>query len=358
MDRRRLKCKLCAYRSDDLVNHIETDHANHPEASSCADGVLVWYMKKFDVDENGVIFSGSTADSSEIKVGDKTVALPKGNGGEFVPTVNGSYHFGEFVTSVCDDINENARVMLTGHTGVGKTSLIEQLAARSANGFVRVNLNGQTTISDFVGLWSVRGGDMVWIDGALPKAMREGHWLILDEIDFAEPAILSVLNGVLERNGKLVLKEKGYEVVVPHENFRIFATANSVGCMSGFRGLYQGTNIMNEAFLDRWRVYHVDYLPADLEIKILVASVDKMTAKVATKIVQVASMIREAFKREEIQCTMSLRRLLDWSHLMIRQRDPMISAEAAILNKISPQDAEVIRGLIKRQMGEKRREQV
>jgi cobaltochelatase CobS len=209
-------------------------------------------------------------------------------------------------------------------------------------------LNGQTTIGEFVGLWTVKGGETVWVDGVLPKAMKEGLWLILDEIDFAEPAILSVLNAVLEKNGKLMLKEKGHEIVTPHKDFRIFATANGVGCMSDFRGLYQGTNIMNEAFLDRWRCYHVDYLPAEEEAKVLAATVDKMTIGLASQLVKVGNMIREAFKKEEVSCTMSLRRLIDWSELMVRYRDPIKAANPAIFSKVSKEDKEVIEGVIKR----------
>ena len=150
--------------------------------------------------------------------------------------------------------------MLIGHTGAGKTSLIEQVAARAQHGVVRSNMNGQTTVGDFVGFWTVKGGETMWVDGVLPTAMREGLWLIVDEIDFAEPSILAALTAVLEPHGRLTLKEKGNEVVAPHPAFRLFATANAVGAMSQFRHLYQGANLMNEAFLDRWRVYLLDYL--------------------------------------------------------------------------------------------------
>ena len=99
--------------------------------------------------------------------------------------------------------------------------------------------------------------------------MREGLWLIIDELDFAEPSILAVLTAVLEPNGRLLLKEKGNEIVAAHPSFRLFATANAVGAMSQFRHLYQGANLMNEAFLDRWRVYLLDYLSPDEEAEVL-----------------------------------------------------------------------------------------
>jgi cobaltochelatase CobS len=138
--------------------------------------------------------------------------------------------------------------------------------------------------------------------------------------------------------------------VEPHPNFRVFGTANTVGCMSAFRHLYQGTNLMNEAFLDRWRVYHVDYLAAEQEVKVLVDTVERMNTKIATVIVRVGNMIREAFRKEEIACTFSLRRMIDWAELMVRHREPLKAAEASIFSKISPEDAEVITGIIKRVM--------
>jgi len=349
MSKKHLSCKICDFKSDDLVDHIEKKHAGHPEGSKFADGILAWYMLKFDVDETQVVWSGSDAVSEDsIKIGD--VEMPLANGSVFVPAINEAFFFSDFASDICTDILENRRIMLTGHTGCGKTSIIQQIAARTKNNLIRVNLNGQMTISDFVGMWSVRGGEMVWVDGVLPKAMREGYWMILDEIDFAGQEILSVLNSVLEPSGALMLKERDHEVVHAHPEFRVFATANTVGCMSQFRSLYQGTNLMNEAFLDRWSVYHVNYLPADEEAKVLVASVPKLTVKIATVIVKVAGMIRESFNKEEIQCTFSLRRMLDWAKLMVRYRDPMKAAQTSILNKISPEDAEVIKGIIQRVM--------
>jgi cobaltochelatase CobS len=107
---------------------------------------------------------------------------------------------------------------------------------------------------------------------------------------------------------------------------------------------------MNEAFLDRWRVYHIDYLPADEEVQIIVKSVPRMTPKVAAVIVRVGNMIRESFKKEEVSCTFSLRRMLDWAELMIRHKDPVKAAECSIFAKISREDAEVVRGIISRVM--------
>jgi cobaltochelatase CobS len=342
-----LKCKACSFEHEtDLVNHIETAHA---------DLTLDAYFEKYSCDVGDVVREEapvSTTKGGSVSTGVKIrdIELPKGSGGEFVPKVNAAYHFGKNAEDVCRDILEQRKIMLIGHTGCGKTSMVDQIAARCGQGALRANMNGQTTIGDFVGMWTVKGGETVWVDGVLPKAMREGLWLIIDELDFAEPAILSVLNSVLEQNGKLMLKEKGHEIVAPHADFRLFATANAVGCMSNFRGLYQGTNLMNEAFLDRWRVYHIDYLSADEEAKVIAATVPRMNVKIAAVIVKVAGMVRAAFEKEEISCTFSLRRMIDWAELMVRHRDPMKAAEASIFSKVSREDAEIIKGLITRVM--------
>jgi len=269
----------------------------------------------------------------------------------YIPKVS-EYLFPKYVWDVAQDILEDKRILLVGHTGVGKSSCFEQIAARTNNGLLRVNLNGQLPTGDFVGFWTAKGGDTIWVDGILTQAMRKGYWLNIDEIDFGEPAILSILNPVLEPKGKLTLKEKGHEIVEPHPNFRLFATGNSVGCMQDYRGMYQGTNIMNEAFLDRWRVYKVDYLESTEEIKVIQFLLPKLNERITTKIVGVANMIRESFEKEDIQCTFSTRRVIDWCEQMIRHKDPLKAGASTIFSKVSKEDAEVIKKTIKRTMVE------
>ena len=265
-----------------------------------------------------------------------------------VPEKTSYYKFTDVVSDVVQDINERKNVLLTGHTGTGKTSLIKEIAARINQPVIRANLNGQITISDFVGFWMAKGGEMVWIDGTLPIAMRKGHWLILDELDYAEPFILAVLNSVLEPNGTLTLKEKGHEVIKPHENFRIFGTGNTIGVMQEYRGLYQGTNLLNEAFVDRWRVYYINYLSQADESQVIADAVPRMNVSITGTIVKVANMVREAFEKNEVACTFSLRRCIDWAEMMIRHRHPIAAAKNTIFSKISKDDAEIIEGIIKR----------
>ncbi|MFM0596222.1 AAA family ATPase [Paraburkholderia dilworthii] len=276
------------------------------------------------------------------------VDVPCGMDSPLVPRINPAYLFSERFNDIVEDIVENRRVMLIGHTGAGKTSLIEQVAARSRHGVLRSNMNGQTTVGDFVGFWTVKGGETLWVDGVLPTAMREGLWLIVDEIDFAEPSILAALTAVLEPHGRLVLKEKGNEIVAPHPAFRLFATANAVGAMSQFRHLYQGANLMNEAFLDRWRVYLLDYLSPAEEADVLMRTLaPHMTRTLATTLAAIAADCRAAFSREDLSSAFSTRRLLDWAELMLRTGDPERAAGPAIYAKVSPEDAALIRGIIR-----------
>jgi cobaltochelatase CobS len=289
--------------------------------------------------------SGESA-ATTARIGE--VDVPRGGGGPLVPRINPAYLFSERFNDIVEDIVENRRVMLIGHTGAGKTSLIEQVAARGGHGVVRSNMNGQTTVGDFVGFWTVKGGETLWVDGVLPTAMREGLWLIVDEIDFAEPSILAALTAVLEPHGRLTLKEKGNEVVAPHPAFRLFGTANAVGAMSQFRHLYQGANLMNEAFLDRWRVYLLDYLSPAEEADVLIRTLaPHMTPTVAATLAAIAADCRAAFAREDLSSAFSTRRLLDWAELMLRTGDPERAAGPAIYAKVSPEDATLIRGIIR-----------
>lgn len=218
------------------------------------------------------------------------------------------------------DVAERKPILLTGHAGTGKTSIIQQLAAYIKQPFIRVNMNGQTTISDFVGYNTVINGNVEFIYGVLPLALKHGYWLCVDELDSAGPEILTVLNPVTEIGGQLMLKEKGCEIIPPHRAFRIFGTANTVGCMEEFRHIYQGTNQMNTALLDRFRTYRVDYLPSDKEVDVLVGKVPACPRKAAEGLVELANQIRSGFASQNLERTFSIRALIDLAEMLVRLR--------------------------------------
>jgi cobaltochelatase CobS len=266
-----------------------------------------------------------------------------------VPKKDSNYRFQPFVSSVIDSLNGKENVLLTGGTGVGKTSCIEQLAAECNTPLIRINLNGETRLSDFIGKVHVLKGETHWVDGVLPMAMKHGYWLLLDELDFADPAILSLLHPVLEDNPCLVLKENHGEVVRPHKNFRIIATANSIGAMSDKAGNYSGTNHMNEAFLDRWQVLFIPNLTLKEELKVVKAKVSGLKSSWAKNIVDFAQKVRARKLENNVDLasdSFSTRRVLSWAKKTALLRSPIEGAKLAWLDKIQSSDHDVLMRLL------------
>ena len=261
-----------------------------------------------------------------------------------IPSVD-HYRFQPFVSDVIDSIHARENVLLTGGTGVGKTSHILQVAARIKQPVLRINFNGETRMSDLIGKISVINGETVWVDGVLPSAMRKGYWLLLDELDFADPAVLSLLHPVLEEDSQLVLKENGGEIIRPHANFRMFATANSIGAMEDRAGAYGGTNQMNEAFLDRWQVIFVDNLPEKEEIQVVRSKVQGLTMAVAKRIVQFANKARQQDMGDGFQFSgdnFSTRKVLAWAKKTALHRNPILGAKLAWLDKMPKSEQDVV----------------
>jgi MoxR-like ATPase len=270
-----------------------------------------------------------------------------------VPALDNGYKFQPFLSHIIDSINSNENVLLTGGTGVGKTTHIEQLAARCNIPLLRVNFNGETRMSDFVGKNLVINGETIWVDGILPLAMKMGYWLLLDEIDFADPAVLSLLHPVLETNPCLVIKENKGEVIRPHVNFRIFATANSIGAMQDKANSFSGTNHMNDAFLDRFQVMLVPNLSQRDEIRIIRMKVGGLKSRWAKKIVEFAHRIRERQMdgHDFSSDTFSTRRILSWAKKTALLRSPIEGAKLAWLDKLPESEHEAMIKFLELQFG-------
>jgi cobaltochelatase CobS len=281
----------------------------------------------------------------------ETTHAPKEKETNLIPKLIPEYVDHSWMSQLQEAIEAGWKTLLVGHCGVGKTSAIEQIAARNGVECFRANLNGQTTVPDLIGRWTVKGGQTVWVDGLVPRAMESGAYLILDEVDFAEPEILASLHSLLEDDGKLVLQEKDGSVIYPAEGFRIFGTANSIG-QTELRGLYQGTKIMNEAFLDRWdAVLHITWPDMIVETNILLRRVPRLGKATAVLIVKIANEIRKGFEQEQVYTTFSPRRCLQWANAAVKLCDLKESARITVLNKISTEDKEVISNVMQRWIG-------
>jgi MoxR-like ATPase len=233
-------------------------------------------------------------------------------------------------------------VLLIGHTGTGKTSLIREMAFDSKRAFTRVNLNGQTSIDEFVGRWLVKDGSTVWQDGVLVTAMKRGEWLVCDEINAALPEILFVLQSLLDDDRCVRLVEKDGEVILPHPDFRFFATMNP-------SDEYAGTKALNRALRNRHAVkVKVDYPSAKTESDILQKRAG-VNAADAIIMVDFANAIRKAKQGGLCYEIVSTRDLLNWAMLTVKMGDRARAFKYAILNGLEDeQEARFFRDALKK----------
>jgi cobaltochelatase CobS len=240
---------------------------------------------------------------------------------EHVPDTDPDYLFDRETTlAILAGFARNRRVLVTGYHGTGKSTHIEQVAARLNWPMVRVNLDSHISRIDLVGKDAIvlKEGQQVteFRDGILPWALQHNIALCFDEYDAGRPDVMFVIQRVLEVSGRLTLLDQN-KVIRPHPAFRLFATANTVG-LGDTSGLYHGTQQINQGQMDRWSIVTtLNYLPHDREVDIVAAKVKSLNNDkgrgVIAKMVRVADMTRNAFINGDLSTVMSPRTVITWA---------------------------------------------
>jgi len=239
-----------------------------------------------------------------------------------VPDLDPDYLFDKDTTlAILAGFSKNRRVMVTGYHGTGKSTHIEQVAARLNWPCVRVNLDSHISRVDLVGKDAIvlKDGKQVteFKDGILPWALQNNVALCFDEYDAGRPDVMFVIQRVLEVSGRLTLLDQN-RVIRPHPSFRLFATTNTIG-LGDTSGLYHGTQQINQGQMDRWSIVAtLNYLPHDKEVAIVQAKVKKFEDEkeghdTIAKMVRVADLTRNAFIAGDLSTVMSPRTVITWA---------------------------------------------
>lgn len=283
-----------------------------------------------------------TVENGVYRIGRSAIPVNQENSDNpFVPAQQFYLPAGDALERMAWAISQNLPVLLIGETGVGKTLSVRHLAHMTQNGFRRVNLNGMTTVDEFVGKLMINEKGTYWVNGILIEAMEAGDWLLIDEINACLPEIAFCLHSLLDDDRMIVLSEFDGRIIRPHPAFRLFASMNPHE-----NRRYGGTKPLNEALLDRFPVtIQMDYLPFDVEVEVTMRQSGNEDRQTVERMVRVAHNVREAIKNEKVFSTFSTRRLIDWARMATRF-EPMEAAASTIMSKVNPFDAKVIEDIL------------
>ena len=279
--------------------------------------------------------------------------------GVYVPEIDKGYHFNKEVTlAILAGFEHNRRVMLQGMHGTGKSTHIEQVAARLNWPCLRVNLDGNISRLDLVGKDTIviKEGKQVteFQEGILPWSIQRPIALIFDEYDAGRPDVMFVIQRILERGGKLTLLDKN-RVISPHVDFRLFATANTIG-QGDFSGMYRGVQVLNHAQIDRWNILaSLNYLPQEEEVSMVSDQVANLTGEYRNQLdamVSLANLTRKGFVAGELSTLMSPRTVITWAENTLIFDDLSLAFKLSFLNKCDEQERELVAEYFQRCFGQ------
>ncbi len=283
---------------------------------------------------------------------------------EHVPELDPDYLFDtETTLAILAGFAHNRRVMVQGYHGTGKSTHIEQVAARLNWPCVRINLDSHISRVDLVGKDAIVIRDGMQItefqDGILPWALQTNTALVFDEYDAGRPDVMFVIQRVLEVQGRLTLLDQR-RVIRPHPYFRLFATANTIG-LGDTSGLYHGTQQINQGQMDRWSIVTtLNYLPHDAETNIIVAKAKHLDTKdgreTASRMVRLADLTRSAFVNGDLSTVMSPRTVITWAENTEIFGDLGMAFRMTFLNKCDEAERPLVAEFYQRCFGEELRE--
>lgn len=279
---------------------------------------------------------------------------------DYVPDLDRSYQFDhDTALAILAGFKHNRRVMIQGYHGTGKSTHIEQIAARLNWPCVRINLDSHVSRMDLIGRDAIvlRDGKQVteFREGLLPWALQNPCALVFDEYDAGRPDVMFVIQRILEVEGKLTLLDQN-RVIRPHPSFRLFATANTIG-LGDTTGLYHGTQQINQGQMDRWNIVTtLNYLTPDAEAAIIIAKMpdyDSATGrKTVSQMVAVANLTRSGFIAGDISTVMSPRSVLTWAENACIFNSILHAFRVTFLNKCDETERSIVAEYYQRCFGE------
>ena len=279
---------------------------------------------------------------------------------EYVPKIDADYKFDKETTlAILAGFSFNKRVLIQGYHGTGKSTHIEQVAARLNWPCIRVNLDSHISRIDLIGKDAIVLKDNKQItefkEGILPWSIQNPVALVFDEYDAGRPDVMFVIQRVLESEGNFTLLDKN-KVLEQHDFFRIFATTNTIG-LGDTTGLYHGTQQINQGQLDRWNIVSsLNYLPFEKELEIVLAKNKKFNNKegkeLLSNMIKTADLTRKGFINGDISTVMSPRTVLHWADNTSIFKDQGYAFRVTFLNKCDDLEKKIISEYYQRCFGE------
>ena len=277
---------------------------------------------------------------------------------ELVPEIDNSYIFDEITTlSIIAGFNHNKRVLVQGLHGTGKSTHIEQIAARLNWPCLRINLDGHISRFDLLGKDAITIKDQKQVttfrQGMLPWSIENPVALVFDEYDAGRPDVMFVIQRLLESDGKLTLLDQN-KVITPNPLFRIFGTCNTLGT-GDISGLYHGTQNLNQGQLDRWNIFTtLNFMSPETEVNIIKNKLGKTTKKIKDEInnmVKLANLVRKSFSTNDISTIISPRTSIIWAQNIEIFDNTELAFKLTFYNKCNESDKKIISELYQRCFG-------